>query len=113
MSRDLLLRCAECGSDFAWTAAEQATAPQPTRCPACRLIAPEPGRGRGIVKWFSHSKGYGFITPTAGADLFVHKSGLTPGQPTLRAGQLVEFCSVATPRGITAEAVIALQDDPA
>ena len=61
------------------------------------------------MKWFSRAKGYGFITPVTGDDLFVHKSGLAAGQPMLRAGQLVEFSMTSTRRGVQAEGVIALE----
>jgi len=27
---------------------------------------------QGVVKWFNHQKGYGFITTASGKDLFVH-----------------------------------------
>ncbi len=30
----------------------------------------------GIVKWFSESKGYGFIEQEGGADVFVHHTGI-------------------------------------
>ncbi|MFZ5876739.1 MAG: cold-shock protein, partial [Nitrospirota bacterium] len=29
---------------------------------------------KGTVKWFNGSKGYGFITPEEGRDVFVHFS---------------------------------------
>ena len=47
----------------------------------------------GTVKWFSDSKGYGFITPAdGGADLFVHFSGISgSGFKTLAEGAKVEF----------------------
>jgi CspA family cold shock protein len=109
MSQDRLIACAECGVTFVWTAAAQVIGSQPALCPGCRLVAPAPGRQRGIVKWFNHGKGYGFITPVVGGDLFVHKSGLTPGQPLPRAGQLAEFSIVTTARGMQAGGVIVLE----
>jgi CspA family cold shock protein len=111
MTGDITLRCAECGTPFIWTAAERAAGPRPDRCPMCRRLAPEPGRERGLVKWYSRAKGYGFITPTRGPDLFVHKSGLDPDRPALRAGQLVEFTRVTAARGVQAEKVVVLEQD--
>jgi len=47
---------------------------------------------RGKVKWFSNQKGYGFITPESGDDLFVHHSSVQgEGYKTLEEGQEVEF----------------------
>jgi CspA family cold shock protein len=46
----------------------------------------------GTVKWFSDDKGYGFITPDEGEDLFVHHSGIAgSGFKTLAEGAKVEF----------------------
>ncbi|WP_274884721.1 cold-shock protein [Vibrio harveyi] len=47
----------------------------------------------GLVKWFSESKGFGFITPdNGGSDLFVHfKSIVSEGFKTLSEGQKVSF----------------------
>lgn len=46
----------------------------------------------GIVKWFNNSKGYGFIAPEQGEDLFVHFSAIqADGYRTLREGQKVSF----------------------
>jgi len=48
--------------------------------------------GIGIVKWFNNTKGYGFIAPEEGEDLFVHYSEIqTDGYRTLRGGQKVSF----------------------
>ncbi len=68
----------------------------------CRRLAPASGRQRGIVKWYSRGKGYGFITTVQGADVFLHKSVLREGQAPC-AGQLVEFALAQGPRGIQAE----------
>ncbi len=47
---------------------------------------------KGKVKWFSNQKGYGFITPESGSDVFVHYSAIQgDGYKTLEEGQEVEF----------------------
>src|SRR5215204_663856 len=44
----------------------------------------------GIVKWFNVDKGYGFIQPESGNDVFVHVSTIQEGG-SLEEGQAVEF----------------------
>jgi len=47
---------------------------------------------KGKVKWFSNQKGYGFITPESGADVFVHFSAVQgDGYKSLEEGAEVEF----------------------
>jgi len=49
-------------------------------------------RVQGTVKWFNGEKGYGFITPESGPDLFVHYSEIQScGFRTLEEGAKVEF----------------------
>ena len=48
----------------------------------------------GIVKWFNHGKGFGFITPDSGGkDLFAHFSEIQGGTgfKSLAENQRVEF----------------------
>ena len=111
MERDLIRRCNACGIDFVWTIAEQTAGSQLELCPGCCKLAPATGRQRGLVKWYSRGKGYGFITPAAGADVFVHKSGLGATTDSLRAGQLVEFAVTQGARGVQAEQVVVLETD--
>ena len=60
----------------------------------------------GTVKWFNESKGYGFISPEEGEDVFVHYSAIAgEGFKTLREGDDVEFNVVQGPKGLQAEEV--------
>jgi CspA family cold shock protein len=54
----------------------------------------------GIVKWFNENKGFGFITPEDGPDVFVHSSALTQaGLSSLAEGDRLEFEVVAGAKG--------------
>jgi len=61
---------------------------------------------KGKVKWFSNSRGYGFLEREDGSDVFVHYSKLDmQGFKTLKQGQSVEFELVETEKGLSAEKV--------
>jgi cold shock protein len=64
---------------------------------------------RGKVKWFSNQKGYGFITPENGKDVFVHHTAIQgEGYKTLAEGQEVEFEIENGPKGEQAVKVVKL-----
>jgi len=55
---------------------------------------------KGKVKWFNNQKGYGFITPENGKDVFVHHTAIkSEGYRTLEEGQEVEFDIQQGPKG--------------
>lgn len=64
---------------------------------------------KGKVKWFNNQKGYGFITPENGSDVFVHHTAIQgDGYKTLEEGQEVEFEITKGPKGNQAVNVVKL-----
>ncbi|MDC8011040.1 cold-shock protein [Tahibacter soli] len=63
-------------------------------------------RQSGTVKWFNDAKGFGFITPQSGPDLFVHFRAIQgSGFRTLLEGQAVTFVAVRGEKGMQADQV--------
>ena len=64
---------------------------------------------KGTVKWFNSNKGYGFISPEEGEDVFVHFSSIeSEGYKSLEEGQAVEFEVTDGPKGLQASNVKAV-----
>ena len=65
----------------------------------------------GTVKWFNAEKGYGFITPESGDDLFVHYSEIqTTGFRSLDEGAKVEFEITQGKKGMQASTVTVMDN---
>lgn len=66
----------------------------------------------GTVKWFSNSKGYGFISPeNGGPDVFAHFSAIQmEGYKTLKQGQNVEYEVNDGPKGPQASNITSATD---
>ena len=63
-------------------------------------------RQNGVVKWFNDAKGFGFITPESGQDLFVHFRSIPgTGFKSLQEGQAVSFKVVQGQKGLQADEV--------
>ena len=63
-------------------------------------------RQNGTVKWFNETKGYGFITPESGPDVFVHFRAIEGnGFKSLAEGQKVSVEVVQGQKGMQAERV--------
>jgi CspA family cold shock protein len=66
-------------------------------------------RMRGVVKWFNSEKGFGFITPESGPDLFVHYSEIqSSGYRSLNEGDKVEFIVTDGKKGKQASSVVVI-----
>ncbi|MDX5151428.1 MAG: cold-shock protein [Acidiferrobacterales bacterium] len=68
----------------------------------------------GTVKWFSASKGYGFISPEdGGTDVFAHFSAIEmDGFKTLKEGQRVEYDVQDGPKGPQASKIQPATTEP-
>lgn len=63
-------------------------------------------RVSGVVKWFNNAKGYGFIQPEQGDDVFVHYSDIVmEGYRSLDEGARVEFVLTRSDKGLRAKEV--------
>ena len=63
---------------------------------------------KGTVKWFNEAKGFGFIAPENGPDVFAHYSEITgSGFKTLAEGQEVEFTVTQGAKGPQAHGITA------
>jgi CspA family cold shock protein len=63
-------------------------------------------RQTGTVKWFNDAKGFGFITPESGDDLFVHFRAIQGnGFKSLQEGQKVSFIVTRGQKGLQADQV--------
>lgn len=61
---------------------------------------------KGTVSWFANAKGYGFIKPEEGPDVFVHYSAiLGDGYKSLNEGDEVQFEIVNGQKGPQADEV--------
>jgi CspA family cold shock protein len=68
-------------------------------------------RMNGTVKWFNGDKGYGFITPEEGEDLFVHYSEIqSSGFRSLNENDKVSFEVTQGKKGKQASAVMLIEN---
>jgi len=108
--KDEILYCERCGISFLWSVEEQAEeqAGRSLLCPGCRHSLPPAGRERGLVKWWSVRKKYGFIVRTGHPDIFAHRSQVQDAG-RLREGDLVEFGVEEREKGPVAVAIRVLE----
>lgn len=79
---------------------------------ARKRSGPAGEREEGDIKWFSRSKGYGFIVRQSGDEIFFHQRHVRLGpdrrRPLLRDGQRVSFLATRHDKGWQAKQVVPL-----
>ncbi len=96
-------------------AAAPAPAPVP---PAAPGPAPAPrvaaeGPTHGVVKWFNHAKGFGFILLDDGREVFVHSNRLDPAVARmLKPGLDTELMIVPVAKGYACQEILKLATAP-
>lgn len=63
----------------------------------------------GVVKWFNESKGFGYIEPKTGPQVFAHFTAIVgEGYKTLAEGQMVKFIVEQSREGPQAKNIVAI-----
>lgn len=69
-------------------------------------------KGIGTIKWFSNTKGFGFINNEDKEDIFVHYGCIViEGYKTLKAGQTVNFDTKKGDKGLHAINVTPVEEN--
>jgi len=110
--QDDMRYCERCGISFVFSKEEQKAAlagemPAPVLCAGCRALLPAAGRERGMVKWYSPRKRYGFVVRQNHGELFLPASSLS-GKVAPQPGDLVEFALGENEQGPIAIEVVLL-----
>ena len=120
---DLYLICLECQNEFVFTGFQQKKAKSENGvadiaayCLVCqlqhaRLKAKERENKTltGRIKWFNHTKGFGFIKSDDGSEIFFHHSQIEGKRhKRVKRGQYVQFLVVKNEKGLEATALTIL-----
>lgn len=85
-----------------------AEAPRMPPAPSAPRVAAE-GPMRGVVKWFNHAKGFGFILLEDGREVFVHSNRLDPAVARmLKPGLDAELMIVPVAKGFACQEILKL-----
>jgi CspA family cold shock protein len=91
--------------------APRAPVAPPAAAPAPAPVARVPAEGpmRGVVKWFNHAKGFGFILLDDGREVFVHSNRLDPAVARmLKPGLDTELMIVPVAKGFACQEILKL-----
>jgi len=86
-----------------------AYAPPPAAAPAPTPRVAAEGPVHGVVKWFNHAKGFGFILLDDGREVFVHSNRLDPAvSRALKPGLDAELMIVPVAKGFACQELLKL-----